>query len=88
MNLATAISRSKKLNLLILLIFVLINISYGQLDPKTQFNFYQEIRDKAEKADRSDFHYIPKKPGHYTAKDWQTVIDSTWGEGMPTEKKT
>lgn len=77
----------KKLTLLNLLLYLLISISYGQLDPKTQFNFYQEIRDKAEKADRSDFHYIPKKPGHYTAKDWQTVIDSTWGEGMPTAKK-
>jgi len=77
----------KKLNLLILVIFVLSNISYGQLDPKTEFNFYQEMRDKIENADRSDFRYIPKKPGHYTAKDWQTVIDSTWGEGLPTETK-
>jgi len=77
----------KKLNFFILITFVFISISYGQLDQKNQFNFYQEMRDKVEKADRSDFHYVPKKPGHYTAEDWKAVIDSTWGEGMPTAKK-
>ena len=34
------------------------------------------------------FNYIPKKIGHYTAEDWQTVIDSTWGEGWSTERRT
>ena len=34
-----------------------------------------------------NFNYVAKKPGHSTAKDWQTVIDTTWGEGLPTETK-
>ena len=33
------------------------------------------------------FNYVPKKPGHYTAEDWQTVIDTTWGPGLPTSTK-
>ena len=35
----------------------------------------------------AEFKYIPKKPGHYTAEDWRTVIDSTWGPGLPTNQK-
>jgi hypothetical protein len=34
-----------------------------------------------------EFKYIPKKPGHYTVEDWRAVIDTTWGEGLPTEQK-
>lgn len=34
-----------------------------------------------------DFNHIQKKPGHYNAKDWATVIDTTWGEGLPTATK-
>jgi hypothetical protein len=35
----------------------------------------------------TDFNYVAKKSGHYTAEDWAIVIDSTWGEGLPTESK-
>jgi len=28
-------------------------------------------------------HWIPKQPGHYSKTDWQRVIDSTWGPGLP-----
>jgi hypothetical protein len=45
------------------------------------------ILEKAKNADRSEFRYIPKKPGHYSAEDWRVVIDSTWGEGLPNERK-
>jgi hypothetical protein len=30
---------------------------------------------------------IKKMPGHYSKYDWQAVIDSTWGEGLPVEQK-
>ncbi len=32
-------------------------------------------------------HWIPKRLGHYTLTDWQHVIDSTWGPGLPLEQK-
>jgi hypothetical protein len=47
----------------------------------------KSILEKLEKADRSEFRYLPKIPGRYTAEDWRAVIDSTWGQGMPTSKK-
>ncbi|MFC2088817.1 S41 family peptidase, partial [Calditrichota bacterium] len=47
----------------------------------------KSILEKLKNADRSEFRYIPKKPGHYTKQDWRAVIDSTWGQGMSTAKK-
>jgi len=32
-------------------------------------------------------HWVPKQPGHYTLTDWQRVIDSTWGPGLPVSEK-
>jgi len=32
-------------------------------------------------------HYVEKVPGHYSVADWQRIIDSTWGEGRPTDQK-
>jgi hypothetical protein len=30
-------------------------------------------------------HWVPKRPGHYSLTDWQYVIDSTWGPGLPVD---
>ena len=32
-------------------------------------------------------NHIPQKLGKYTIEDWQVLIDTTWGEGLPTETK-
>jgi len=32
-------------------------------------------------------YHSPKRPGHYTAKDWRVLIDSVWGPGLPTATK-
>ncbi len=40
-----------------------------------------------EKENNYPIKYIPKKPGHYSKDDWAEVIDSTWGEGLPTAEK-
>jgi hypothetical protein len=32
-------------------------------------------------------NYVPKRPGHYSRDDWATVIDETWGPGLPTDEK-
>jgi len=32
-------------------------------------------------------HWIPKQPGHYSKTDWQRVIDSTWGPGLPVDEE-
>lgn len=31
--------------------------------------------------------HIKKLPGQYNNRDWQTIIDSVWGPGLPTEIK-
>lgn len=31
--------------------------------------------------------HIKKLPGHYNSRDWQPIIDSVWGPGLPTEIK-
>jgi hypothetical protein len=49
--------------------------------------FDNRIKSILANADRSDFEYIPKRKGHYTAEQWHEVIDSTWGEGLPTGEK-
>jgi hypothetical protein len=38
-------------------------------------------------VESKEMNLIAKKPGHYTAAEWGTLIDSTWGEGLPTENK-
>ncbi|MFC2088186.1 S41 family peptidase [Calditrichota bacterium] len=45
------------------------------------------IPEKLKNADRSEFRYIPKKSGHYSAADWRSAIDSTWGQGMSNNDK-
>ena len=31
--------------------------------------------------------HVQKKLGHYSPADWQTLIDSVWGPGLPTSQK-
>ena len=47
----------------------------------------KKLLEKVKNSDRSEFRYIPKRPGHYSAEEWRAVIDETWGEGLPTETK-
>ena len=70
--------------------FLGVSFLLFQSGPGQQGSLYfdkQKIQQVLINADRSDFRHIPKKPGLYTADDWRAVIDSTWGEGLPTEKK-
>jgi len=49
---------------------------------------YDPIQHHDDIAQQStNFHYVAKKPGLYSAEDWATVIDTTWGEGLPTDTK-
>jgi hypothetical protein len=32
-------------------------------------------------------HHIKKITGHYRQQDWKTIIDTTWGDGLPTSEK-
>ena len=67
------------------LVLIACQINFGQEIKSQRSN--KKILAKIQNADLSEFRYIPKKPGHYTKEDWRTVIDSTWGEGLPTDKK-
>ncbi|HKJ80802.1 MAG TPA: S41 family peptidase [Ignavibacteriaceae bacterium] len=79
------ITINKKIIFILFLILTATQFNFGQV-AKTQVSD-RKILLKIKNADRSEFKYIPKKPGHYTIRDWKAVIDSTWGEGLPTEKK-
>lgn len=83
-----------KTKLLLIFILIIYNVvicrAISQVQENNRVSIIKQLKEMADKAnqlDRSDFKYIPKKPGHYTAEDWQAVIDTTWGEGMSTEKK-
>jgi hypothetical protein len=66
-----------KIKLIILLFFSLL-ISQEH-DP------IQHHDDIAQQS--TNFHYMAKKIGHYSAEDWAAVIDTTWGLGTSTEEK-
>ncbi len=36
---------------------------------------------------QESYKEISKRIGHFTAEDWATAIDTTWGEGLPTADK-
>lgn len=69
-----------------LILFILLTVFLPLNDVQAQI-ISKEILEKLKNADRSEFRYIPKKPGHYTIRDWHSAIDSTWGQGMTTAKK-
>ena len=81
----------------IILILSLISTSFSQIirertdQPSTKvldhISFEKDMFLKNQNVDRSQFKYIPKRPGHYSAEDWRSIIDSTWGAGLPTAKK-
>ncbi len=75
----------KKIIFVLFIVLTASQFNFGQL-AKNQVND-RKIQLKIKNADRSEFRYIPKKPGHYTKEDWRQVIDSTWGEGLPTATK-
>ena len=78
---------NKKIVFLLFLILTASQFNYSQINKISIKNNDRKILLKIKNADRSEFKYIPKKPGHYTAQDWRKVIDSTWGEGLSTTKK-
>ena len=81
------INLNKKIIFVLFLILTAFQSNYGQITKTNIQNDDRKVLLKIKNADRSNFKYIPKKPGHYSAEDWRAVIDSTWGEGLPTEKK-
>jgi len=57
---------------------------YGSGDNSA--TFYSRLSQRTDKPSLQ-FNHILKRSGHYTAEDWRAVIDATWGEGLPTDKK-
>jgi hypothetical protein len=78
------------------LIFLSLGLCFSYSNSLSQ-NIYQNINPSYKKDvfqnfikdDRSSFqiNYIPKRIGHYSLEDWADVIDSTWGDGLPTIQK-
>ena len=77
---------NKKIFFTVFLMLIFSQFLYSQ-DKNYKVNERIKIQSIVKNADRSEFKYIPKKPGHYTAQDWRRAIDSTWGEGLSTTKK-
>ena len=77
---------NKKIIFTILLMLIASQFLYSQ-NKNYKVNKRIKIQSIVKNADRSEFKYIPKKPGHYTAQDWRRAIDSTWGQGLSTIEK-
>ena len=72
--------------ILTLVIINFINL-YGQ---KVQFDKWTYIPSLGRNLYPSEVFRTPpvnKFPGRYTKEDWQTLIDSVWGPGLPTAQK-
>ena len=54
---------------------------------QNNLNIFHNKVNKGTNKSQSEFNHVPKEPGHYTPEKWREVIDSTWGEGLPTETK-
>ncbi len=74
--------------LLGLLIFLMI--LFSQISPLTREILSPEALETTPDFFKTQFiepsfqaGHINKKPGHYTRKDWEAAIDSTWGKGLP-----
>jgi hypothetical protein len=74
------------------LILLLAGSIYSQLNQ--QFPFYENIPGVnppfiTNTPDMQPVNNSPfiKRPGHYTRTDWQQLIDSLWGPGLPTATK-
>jgi len=80
----------KKLTLLLGLLFISVLISQNcsgqQLSEEAlesaPYFFKKQFIEKTYHPE-----HIQKIPGHYSRNDWQAIIDSTWGEGLPTDEK-
>ena len=46
-----------------------------------------KLRSSAHPSAFLSTYVSPKRPGHYTLKDWRALVDSMWGPGLPTSTK-
>ena len=65
----------EKSTLALLLALAISQFAFGQIE-RSQVSERKTLS-MIEHSDRSAFRYIPKRPGHYIAKDWRVAIDST-----------
>jgi hypothetical protein len=83
-------SKEFLLNLTIPFLFSFIifsQTSIAQQDTPTDRTFIPALKRALLESEIFQPEHIGKKPGHYSLEDWQAVINSTWGSGLPTAQK-
>jgi len=83
----TGLSTTIKIKLKMIVSILLIFLFIVPVESSGQENLYQFRKFPQNITPPADFTFVPKKPGHYSAQDWQAAIDSTWGPGLPTQTK-
>lgn len=76
----------KKLNLILFLI--ILNSTFLILNCFSQWINTEEITGLYTSSQIKTSHYqTAKKTGHFSCEEWRHIIDSVWGEGLPTAEK-
>jgi hypothetical protein len=66
---------------------------FAQVNRQNNIPFIFDFRDNTPESyvnqilDYTFFPKINKSPGHYSRQNWQAIIDSLWGPGLPTSDK-
>jgi len=72
-------------------VFILATINFGIIYSQTNipddWRYVPLLKRNLHPSELFKTPSITKSPGHYTKKDWQALIDSVWGPGLPTSEK-
>ncbi len=87
MNKQIQINIPQKLLFRILLIVICPLCILVQPQTKIEHNYIPLLGRTLNDAEIFNTPPIQKMPGHYSRADWQALIDSVWGPGLPTSQK-
>ena len=74
--------------LILVILFSLVSPDlFSQSGLKKENPYIPLLQRELKNSEKFIHQSIIKKPGHYTTKDWQEIIDEYWGEGLPTNEK-
>ena len=75
----------------LILVLLLLNLATSPSHSQTQKSDYWSenltLKWKLKECEKFIPPQVYKRVGHYSKKDWQTLIDSVWGSGLPTSQK-
>jgi hypothetical protein len=74
-------------NISIIVLFSMSAIIFAQKVNNTKQPFIPVLERELKSTELFKPPIINKKTGHYSKSDWQALIDSVWGPGLPTSQK-